>query len=88
MKNFILFDELWVDARENKNLTVLGSATDKTQKTKGNKNQPAIFVNEVGRGHLFHTIIGHDVEAMKSNGFQKLMLRGTEWAATGKVTIK
>lgn len=87
MKDFKLFDELWVNARQNKNLSVLGSATDKTQKTKGNKNQAAIFVNEVEKGRLFHTIIGHDVEAMKSSGFKQLMLRGTEWAATRKVTI-
>ena len=88
MKDFKLFDELWVNARINENLTVLGSATDKTQKSKGNNNQAAIFVNEVGKGRLFHTIIGHDVEAMKSTGFKQLLLRGTEWSATGKVTIK
>jgi type 1 glutamine amidotransferase len=87
MQDFKLFDELWVNARNNEKLTVLGSVTDKTQKTKGNKNQAAIFVNEVEKGRLFHTIIGHDVEAMKSSGFKQLMLRGTEWAATGKVTI-
>ncbi|NQU54216.1 MAG: ThuA domain-containing protein [Bacteroidetes bacterium] len=88
MKDFKLFDELWINARTNENLLVLGSATDKTQKIEGNSNQSAIFVNEVGKGHIFHTILGHDVEAMKSNGFKQLMLRGTEWAATGKVSIK
>lgn len=88
MKDFKLFDELWVNARVNENLTVLGSATDKTQKTKGNKNQAAIFVKEVGKGRIFHTIIGHDVEAMGSDGFKQLMKRGTEWAATGKVESK
>lgn len=85
LKDFKLFDELWVDARQNTNVKVLGSATDKTQKEKGNISQPAIFVKEVGKGRIFHTIIGHDVEAMSSNGFKKLMLRGTEWAANGKV---
>jgi type 1 glutamine amidotransferase len=88
MRDFKLFDELWVNAINNENLIVLGSATDKTQKTKGNTNQPAIFVNEVGKGRIFHTILGHDVEAMKSSGFKKLMLRGTEWAADRKVTVE
>jgi hypothetical protein len=31
--------------------------------------------------------MGHDVSAMKCVGFITLVLRGTEWAATGDVTI-
>lgn len=88
MNNFVLVDELWLNARQNENYTILGSATDKTQKAKGNKNQPAIFVKKEGSGRIFHTILGHDIEAMKSNGFKKLILRGTEWAAKEKVTIE
>jgi len=30
---------------------------------------------------------GHDVRAMGGVAFQTLMLRGTEWAATGRVTV-
>lgn len=88
MNDFKIFDELWINARVNENFTVLGSATDKTQKAAGNNKQPAIFVKEEGDGRIFHTILGHDVEAMESDGFKQLMLRGTEWAATGKVTMK
>jgi len=88
ISDFKIFDELWINARENENFNVLGSATDKTQKAAGNKNQPAIFVKEEGDGRIFHTILGHDVEAMESEGFKQLILRGTEWAATGKVTMK
>jgi hypothetical protein len=30
-------------------------------------------------------VLGHDVAAMKDLGFQTLLIRGVEWAATGKV---
>jgi len=42
----------------------------------------------VGDGKIFHTILGHDIEAMNNDGFKKLLLRGTEWAAIGKVTFE
>jgi hypothetical protein len=31
--------------------------------------------------------MGHADYSMKCVGFQSVMLRGTEWAATGKVTL-
>jgi hypothetical protein len=31
--------------------------------------------------------MGHHTAAMAGVGFQTLMLRGTEWAASGKVTL-
>jgi len=37
--------------------------------------------------HVFHTTLGHDVVAMNCQAFATTTLRGTEWAATGKVTI-
>jgi hypothetical protein len=33
------------------------------------------------------TALGHDAAAMKSAGFIATLTRGTEWAATGNVTI-
>jgi hypothetical protein len=33
-------------------------------------------------------VLGHDVEAMKGEGFQALLIRGVEWAATGEVSYK
>jgi len=30
-------------------------------------------------------VLGHDVTAMRSEGFRSLLTRGTEWAATGEV---
>ena len=39
-----------------------------------------------GKGRIFHTVIGHDLAALNCVGFITTYQRGTEWAATGKVT--
>lgn len=88
LSDFHIFDELWIDAEQNKEFLVLGSAINTEPSDDEHERQPAIFVSGYGSGRIFHTILGHDVRAMKYNGFQILMLRGTEWAATSEVTIK
>jgi hypothetical protein len=50
-------------------------------------HEPMIWTVSYGKGRVFHTPMGHDVTAMKCVGFQTTLNRGTEWAATGKVTI-
>lgn len=50
-------------------------------------NEPMIWTVSYGKGRVFHTPMGHDVNAMKCVGFQTTLNRGAEWAATGKVTI-
>jgi uncharacterized protein len=37
---------------------------------------------------VFHTTLGHDINALSSVDFVTTFQRGTEWAATGKVTQK
>jgi type 1 glutamine amidotransferase len=41
-----------------------------------------------GKGRIFHTTMGHDIPALSCAGFIATFQRGTEWAATGKVTQK
>jgi len=41
-----------------------------------------------GKGRVFHTMMGHDVSALSCVGFVTTLQRGTEWAATGRVTQK
>jgi len=41
-----------------------------------------------GRGRVFHTALGHADYSMKCVGFVTTLRRGTEWAATGDVTIE
>lgn len=71
-----------------KNLTVLATAfSDKSTGGTG-ENEPALMTIEFGKGRVFHTIMGHDVKQMNCVGFAVTYQRGTEWAATGKVTQK
>jgi len=46
------------------------------------------MVLSYGKGRVFHTTLGHDVPALSSVDFVVTFQRGTEWAATGKVTQK
>ncbi|KAF0238007.1 MAG: hypothetical protein FD181_1403 [Prolixibacteraceae bacterium] len=85
MKGFEILDELWINASKNNKFEVLGTATNEGLAQKGVENQPAIMVAEYGKGRIFHTILGHDLKAVQSTCFQALVLRGTEWAGTGKV---
>jgi hypothetical protein len=33
---------------------------------------------------VVNNVLGHDTTAMKGKGYQVLLVRGVEWAATGK----
>lgn len=51
------------------------------------KHEPMLMAIPYGAGRVFHTVLGHADYSMKCAGFQTTLLRGTEWAATGEVTI-
>ena len=51
------------------------------------KDEPLIWTLKYGTGRVFQTALGHDVKSMESAGFRLTLVRGTEWAATGTVTI-
>jgi uncharacterized protein len=50
-------------------------------------NEPMIWTVSYGKGRVFHTPMGHDVNGMRCVGFMATLQRGTEWAATGAVTL-
>jgi len=49
------------------------------------QTEPLAFTLEYGQGRVFHETFGHDGKAIRNPSVQKLIQRGTEWAATGKV---
>ena len=75
-----LYDQLRGPA---KNMEIL--ATAESQVT--NRHEPMIFTVRYNKGRVFHTPMGHAVYSQECVGFITTLLRGTEWAATGKVTI-
>ncbi|MHC5537190.1 ThuA domain-containing protein, partial [Singulisphaera rosea] len=48
---------------------------------------PALIVAELGKGRVFVDALGHDTAGMLEKAFITTFARGTEWAATGKVTL-
>ena len=47
-----------------------------------------MFAKPYGKGRVVHNVLGHDTRARENESFQKLLVRGVEFAATGKVTAK
>jgi type 1 glutamine amidotransferase len=80
-------DELYQNSVMLPDSTVLATAfSDKSIDPKNSgKDEPVVWVATYGKGRVCENVLGHDVEAMKSLGFQTLLIRGVEWAATGKV---
>lgn len=80
-------DELYSTLRgPAKNMTLLATAFADTKKNGSGENEPMLFTIKYGKGRVFHTVLGHDIDQLKSVGFICTFLRGTEWAATGQVT--
>ena len=50
-------------------------------------NEPMLWTTEFGKGRVFVTALGHDVEQVQTPAFVTTFTRGAEWAATGKVTL-
>jgi type 1 glutamine amidotransferase len=70
------------------NIHLLGTAFSKTEFGGTGENEPLLFTVKYGSGRVFHTMLGHDTEAMNCMGFIVTLRRGAEWAATGKVKQK
>ncbi len=80
-------DELYSKLRgPAKNMAVLATAYADPAKKGTGEHEPALFTVRYGKGRVFHTVLGHNTEQLRCVGFIVTFLRGTEWAATGRVT--
>jgi type 1 glutamine amidotransferase len=81
-------DELYAKLRgpaENMHVLATGYSDPATNGT--GENEPLLMTIHFGKGRVFHTTLGHDAAAMQGLAFQVSLQRGTEWAATGGVTL-
>jgi type 1 glutamine amidotransferase len=81
-------DELYQGMRGPiENVHLLATAYADKEKKGSGMHEPMIWTVDYGKGRVFHTPMGHDLPAMRCLGFVGTLRRGTEWAATGKVTL-
>ena len=81
MESFKADDELYSKLQGNAPITVLVEAFSDWSK----KVEPLVFVREYGNGRVVHNAFGHDGKAILNPCVAKIIARGVEWAATGKV---
>ncbi len=79
-----LYDQLRGPAED---LHILATAYSSPRYEGTSRHEPMLMTLRYGNGRVFHTVLGHADYSMKCVGFVTTLQRGTEWAATGKVTI-
>lgn len=69
------------------NMEVLATAFSAKEKRGTGRHEPMLLTLNYGKGRVFHTPMGHIDYSVECVGFITCLLRGSEWAATGKVTL-
>jgi uncharacterized protein len=80
-------DELYDSLRgPAEHMTLLATAFSDPKTGGSAENEPVLLTVAYGKGRVFHTVLGDNVGSLSCVGFIVTLQRGTEWAATGKVT--
>ena len=90
MRDFRITDELWHRMRSPQPQAVknvLCTAFSAADAGGSGEDEPVVFCGRLGAGRCFQLVLGHDVPALRNVGCRTLLVRGTEWAATGRATI-
>ncbi|NLH44492.1 MAG: ThuA domain-containing protein [Planctomycetes bacterium] len=82
LSDFDVDDELYAKLQGNEKIQVLVTADSDWSKA----TEPLVFIQNYGQGRVVHNAFGHDRKALMTPNVQKIIARGTEWAATGRVT--
>ncbi len=69
------------------NMHILATAYADKAKGGSGRHEPMIFTIDYGKGRVFHTPMGHGNDSQECVGFITTLVRGAEWAATGKVKL-
>ncbi|MEM6801483.1 MAG: ThuA domain-containing protein [Bacteroidota bacterium] len=68
------------------NMTILATAYSAKEQKGTGRHEPMLMVLDYGKGRVFHTPMGHADYSFECVGFITSFNRGTEWAASGKVS--
>jgi type 1 glutamine amidotransferase len=82
MDDFEADDELYAKLQGDGPIEVLVSAYSDWSK----KTEPLVFTSNYGKGRTVYNAFGHDRRALMNPNVQRIIRRGVQWAATGKVT--
>lgn len=86
LTNFVIINELWHRTGLQTKIQVLATACSAPEMNGTGKDELVAFTTGAGQGRGFNRLPGHDAKAMESPGFQQMLQRGPEWAATGTVS--
>jgi len=81
MEDFKTDDELYAKLQGTGEIHVLVQADSDWSK----KTEPLLVTSNYGKGRTVYNAFGHDRKALLNPSVQKIIVRGVEWAATGKV---
>ena len=81
LKDFQADDELYAKLEGTEPIHVLVEADSDWSK----KTEPLVFWLPYGQGRVVHSTLGHDAKAIATPEVTTIIVRGVEWAATGKV---
>jgi type 1 glutamine amidotransferase len=101
MDDFVTWDELYhrMVPMHGAAYHVLATAYSAPEKKGTGAHEPMLLVSQYGRARVFYQILGHvwpkgsgdykghTMMSFENASFQKSLLRGCEWAATGEVTL-
>lgn len=80
-------DELYHGMTVLPHARVLATAFDSPDRSGTGRDEPMLVVTGFGQGRVFTTVLGHEVPGMHEDAFRIPFVRGTEWAASGRVTL-
>jgi len=75
LQPFTTVDELYTCLTGKTPIHVVASARSVVD----GKDCPMAFVLQAGRGRVFHSVLGHDAQALRNPGVGLLMRRGCAW---------
>jgi len=78
MKEFLAKDEQYIMSYDSRVKVLCAGITPEGEW------MPAAWAKDWGKGKVFYTTLGHDPAACRNENFQRLILRGTLWAAGKK----